>query len=184
LTGIGRQHHGLAQVASELSAGATFTIYLPFGDQLAAPTKPSAADPATSGQKLILVAEDEPLVRELTNRILTSAGYRTILAEDGAEALVLFEQHPADVSLVLLDMVMPRLGGREVFERVKALRPAIKVVFSGACDPESNSLQFVRAAGVRLIVKPFGSRQLLKALRETLDEAAPDQQRLDALLTV
>jgi two-component system cell cycle sensor histidine kinase/response regulator CckA len=169
--GVVKQHHGAIRVYSELGLGTTFRIYLPTVEQ---PATDAVGRPEYSiycGGETILVAEDDPLVRNLTVRILEDAGYETITAADGAEALELFEANAERVSLALLDVVMPRLGGKEVFHKLKAIRPGIQAVFCSGYDPEMEQVGFVLEDHFRLIHKPVNPEVLLATVREALDEA-------------
>ena len=92
------------------------------------------------GDELILLAEDEPQLRALVTRMLSDLGYRVITARDGEEAVALFERHASEVALAVLDVVMPRLDAREVYERIRLVRPDIKVLFTTGYAPSSTRL--------------------------------------------
>jgi CheY-like chemotaxis protein len=117
----------------------------------------------------VLVVEDEDAIRDVTNRILSRNGYCVISASGGAEALRLLDGHAGPVHLLVTDVVMPQMLGKEVAERVSALRPDVRVLFmSGYAMPvlgEEGRL----AAGVSLLKKPFSESQLLRKVREVLD---------------
>ncbi|HEY5315404.1 MAG TPA: ATP-binding protein, partial [Pirellulales bacterium] len=106
--GVVQQHKGTVRVYSELGIGTTFRVYLPSTENTIALEEQRPPDPRASGVELILVAEDEPLVRNLAVRILQGAGYQTLVARDGEEALQLFKTRESEISLALLDVVMPK----------------------------------------------------------------------------
>jgi signal transduction histidine kinase/CheY-like chemotaxis protein len=170
--GMVRQHQGAIRVYSEPGAGTTFRIYLPTTDHaapaaMAAITAPSRI--VRGGTETILVAEDDPTVRQLAVRVLERAGYHAIIAVDGEDAVRLFREHASKISCALLDVVMPRLGGREAFQRIKALDPEMKAIYCSGYDPSMAQVGFVMDDDARLIQKPFVPEALLTALREILD---------------
>lgn len=118
---------------------------------------------------MILIAEDDPSVRELGTRILTGAGYRVVSANDGVEALSLHQRHQNEISLVLLDAILPRLSGHRVLDELRTRSPILPVVFCTGYDPDSASLGFMKDEGVRLVQKPFEADTLLRTIRESLD---------------
>jgi signal transduction histidine kinase/CheY-like chemotaxis protein len=168
--GVVQQHHGAIRVYSEPGIGTTFRIYLPTVDHASTAATTVSCKLTRGGTETILVAEDEPLVRELTERMLRRAGYHTIVATNGEEAVQLFEENMGCVSLALLDVVMPKMGGREAFQRIKAIKPAMRVVFCSGYDPEMTEVGFVLDEQFRLVQKPFDPDSLLATIRETLDE--------------
>jgi signal transduction histidine kinase/CheY-like chemotaxis protein len=170
--GMVRQHQGAIRVYSELGAGTTFRIYLPTTDHAAPAAMAATSAPARivrGGTETVLVAEDDPTVRQLAVRVLERAGYRALTAVDGEDAVRLFREHSSEISCALLDVVMPRLGGREAFQHIKALDPAMKAIFCSGYDPSMAQVGFVMDDDARLIQKPFVPEALLTALREVLD---------------
>ena len=110
--GMVEQHGGIIHVYSEPGEGTTFKIYLPVATSSRAATEQPASLPTARGHETILIAEDDPIVRAFLVRVLSGAGYSTLAAPDGVEALRIFHQHADSISLALLDVVMPNLGGR------------------------------------------------------------------------
>jgi CheY-like chemotaxis protein len=171
--GVLQQHKGAIQFHSRPGEGTTFDVYVPCGSQAPETAAAAPRQQAPRGKETILVAEDEPLVRDLAVRVLRHSGYTVLTAADGAEALRAFQEHCRDISLVILDAVLPKLSGREVCARIKTGRPDAKVLFASGYDPETAQSDFIAEQRLRLIEKPFTADALLRAVREVLDEVQP-----------
>ena len=169
--GVVTQARGSVQIYSEPGLGTTISILLPATDAAGAPdraTAPQAERAASGAGETILVVEDEPALRDLACRILDSAGYRVLAAESGAAALELAAAHPGQIELLLTDVIMPGILGKELAERLQAADPRIRVLFmSGYAQPILAS-RGTLDAGVTLIEKPFGKAELLAAVRQQL----------------
>lgn len=174
--GIVQQHKGLMEVDSDPERGATFRIYLPA--VVATPEVPAERDPAdmAGGRETVLVAEDEPGVLQLVVHLLESQGYRVLQATHGEEALQVFEAHEGEINLALLDVVMPRQGGRAVYQALQARRPDVPVLFSTGYAADSLDEDFVRTHRFHLIRKPYSPAALFRAVREALDSPWPPGQ--------
>ncbi len=169
--GVVKQHDGMVHVYSECGKGTTFKVYLPIVGRMAAEVGPKHVPAVRRGTETILLAEDDPLVRDLASRILKRAGYHVLVANDGAEACSVFAEQAADVSLMVLDVVMPHLGGPDAYQRMSQQRPGIPVVFcSGYAGSALEGYRF-DAPGMRLLPKPYGADEILLAVREALDRA-------------
>jgi CheY-like chemotaxis protein len=167
--GIVKQSGGDVQISSEPGVGTTFTVLLPVTDEAAIDVEtPVVGVPAGRGET-VLVVEDEPAIREVARRILMRSGYEVLMTESPLDALELASRHDGEIHLLITDVVMPRMLGKDVAERIRALRPGVKVLFiSGYARPalaSSGSLE----PGVRLLEKPFSESVLLEAVREVLD---------------
>jgi signal transduction histidine kinase len=174
--GIVKQSGGFIWVDSSPGAGATFEIYLPCSGKLAENGAEQVKQhSAPHGSETILLAEDETGVRELASEFLNSAGYTVLIAADGAEALELASRHSRPIDLLLTDMVMPRMGGLDLAERLSKVRPEIRTVFmTGYAEfPLKNDDAFPIDACV--LQKPFSRLTLLVKIREVLS-AAPRKQ--------
>ena len=116
-----------------------------------------------------MLAEDEEQIRVLAKAILEEAGYNVLIAVDGEEALRIYRSSSTPIDLLLFDVVMPRKGGREAFEAIRAMNPAIKCLFVSGYSQDAVHTNFVLDAGIRLLQKPYGNHQLLRAVRQVLD---------------
>ena len=119
------------------------------------------------------MAEDDEMVRSLSQRILSSNGYTVLVAADGEQALRLFEEHQDSIDLVLLDVVMPSMGGREAYERMRALRPGLKALFASGYSEAAIHKNFKLEEGLQLLQKPYTREPLLRAVRTVLDGVPP-----------
>ena len=122
-----------------------------------------------AGEETVLLVDDEPMVRDLGNEILRSYGYQVILACDGLEALEIYESRGADIDLVVLDLLMPKLGGKDTLTGLKKLDPAIKVIICSGYGSRKNGLQQMMASGINVVQKPFKPEELVSAIRQVLD---------------
>ncbi|HBF33351.1 TPA: hypothetical protein DDW35_02180 [Candidatus Sumerlaeota bacterium] len=172
LMGIVRGHKGAVKITSAPNRGSVFCIYFPMASELAEPPRVKKAAPThkklnwkPSG--LILVADDEECVRGIVNVMLRKMGFDVILTRDGQEAVEAFVQHANTIELVLLDLTMPILGGAEVFEKIRNIRPDTRVVLSSGFSERDISEQFREKGLTGFIQKPF----TYDALQETLHAA-------------
>jgi len=165
-----RQHKGAIHVYSEPGRGATFKVFLPLNRQDQQTDAAAEAPPPPRGTETILLAEDEAMVRDLAVRILRRAGYTVLATSDGEEALRTFQQQREAIALVILDAVMPKLTGQEVYYRIQNVAPQTKVIFCSGYDPETAQSGFTVQQRLRMIEKPFLEDTLLRTVREVLDE--------------
>jgi CheY-like chemotaxis protein len=167
--GIVAQCEGAIGIQSELGAGTTFSIMLPVTDQAAVPIEEPASYHRTPAGETILVVEDQDALREVTERIFTRNGYHVLTAANGPDALVLAASHDGDIHLLVTDVVMPRMLGKEVAERVREFQPGIEVLFmSGYAQPVLAS-QGRLEPGVVLVDKPFSEAELITKAGLVLD---------------
>jgi two-component system, cell cycle sensor histidine kinase and response regulator CckA len=168
--GIVRQHDGLVRVQSAPGTGSTFDLYFPLANAPVERIRGPRSRKAHGGSETVLVAEDESAVRRLVGRILESAGYTVILAKDGEEALEAFFANPDRVDLVLLDVVMPRRNGREVFEEIRRRAPR-PVLFTSGYSADALPADFLKEHGLLVLPKPYSPDRLLEQVRTLLDES-------------
>jgi PAS domain S-box-containing protein len=169
--GIVSQHRGVIRVLSEPGKGTTFTVYLPLRSAEASAPAVAAAVPPIGGGESVLVAEDSDPVRALVARILTDAGYTVVEAANGTEALAAWQAATTPFGLLLLDVVMPDVSGRQVFERIVHESPgtSVPVLFTSGYTADVVHGAFAVPTDVRLLRKPFKRDQLLRAVREAID---------------
>jgi CheY-like chemotaxis protein len=167
--GIVKQHGGLVSVQSELGAGSTFKIYLPATDHPAEERDRESVSAPEVGKETILLAEDDDMVRAVVVRILTAGGYRVLTSRDGAEAVRLFAEHARQVDLVILDVVMPELGGVEALARIQELRPDVPWLLTSGYS-ELSHLEGRDASPEKILPKPYDPNELLRRVRLELDD--------------
>ena len=168
--GLVKQHQGMITVYSEVGKGTTFKIYLPLVERAASSVGNKIKGPVPGGTETILVAEDDETVLKISQAFLERAGYTVLTATDGEKALHVFEDHTDEIDLVLLDVMMPELGGRAVFERIREKRPQMRVLFSSGYSMNAIHTNFVIDEGLQLMQKPYQRTDLLRKVREVLDK--------------
>jgi CheY-like chemotaxis protein len=171
--GIIQQHGGGLTVRSQPGQGTSVDLYLPVRETTTAVRESPAADDELAGEETILVAEDDPGVRQLTCQLLANSGYQVLTARDGHEALAVFAQHAAELDLALLDVVMPGGGGREVHDAIRRTAPDLPILFCTGYDLDVVHPGFTPGAATAVLQKPFGGRELLRQVRTLLPPAAP-----------
>ena len=122
--------------------------------------------------ELILVAEDHDGMRDMAEQILDTLGYKLILARDGDEAVQKFRERAGEISLLLMDVVMPKMAGTEAYEKILASHPGIPVIFTSGYSEQGAYLSSALHAGATVLQKPYGARTLARKVRELLDVAA------------
>ncbi len=168
--GIVKQNRGAIAVSSEPGWGTTMKVFLPaLPDAAIQRTAEGERVPACRGMETILVVEDEPAVRAMIVRILEERGYTVLTAGDGREALEVSTLHSGDIHALITDIIMPRMGGKDLSAKITARRPAIKALFMSGYTDNSIVHHGVLAPGVEFIQKPFSPLALAKKVREMLD---------------
>ncbi|RJP22190.1 MAG: response regulator [Candidatus Omnitrophota bacterium] len=170
--GIIKQNNGVITVASAPGKGTTFSVYLPRVDQ--APEigeeKPSSLQ-STQGNETILLAEDQDMVRQLVSRALQEKGYLVLDANSGAQAMQIQEQYKDAIHLLITDVIMPGMSGRELSNRMTSLRPDLKTIYISGYTENVISHHGVLEPGTLLLQKPFRMEILLQEVRRALDES-------------
>jgi len=169
--GIVKQSGGHIAVYSELGRGTTFKIYLPQVESETKPPAPPEASPdLPRGTETILFVEDDPSLRDMAATLLERLGYTVFTAANGVEAMTLIHrQGRGHIDLLFTDVVMPHMSGRELADRVHALHPQTKILFTSAYTENAIVHQGVLNKGVLLLQKPFTPSALAQKLRDVLD---------------
>ena len=166
--GIVKQHGGLVKVFSEPSVGTTFKVYLPADNRPVTGSEASGGGHARGGTEKVLVAEDSEPVRAAVRRLLERAGYSVVIAENGKEAVERIEREEG-IDLVLLDVVMPEMGGPEACRRIQAASPKTKILFTSGYSETA----LFTSAGIdraQVVGKPYIPDELLRRIRKLLEE--------------
>ena len=171
--GIIKNHGGIIDVQSQLGRGTTFNIYLPAVTRAAKEKSPPPPALPRNGSGTLLLVDDEPYILKALAGILQDLGYHVITANSGREAVALFEKEMHRIDGVLLDMVMPDMGGRQVLDRLKSLQPAIKVILSSGYSLNGLGATESTATGDGFIQKPYHIEQLAGVLDEVLNDRRP-----------
>jgi two-component system cell cycle sensor histidine kinase/response regulator CckA len=167
--GVVQEHQGAIEVESKPGGGTTVRVRLPRREAPAA-KRGDSDEPVAGGGETLLLAEDEPLVRELMARTLRRQGYEVLTAADGEEAVKIFERECDRVAMVVLDAIMPRMGGRQAFARMDELRPGVRALFVSGYAPDVVGLAELVAAGrVAMLSKPFIASDLIAHIKMLLE---------------
>jgi PAS domain S-box-containing protein len=161
--GIVKQNNGFIWVYSEPGQGSTFKIYLPR-------VKGDTPVENLSGFETVLIVEDDDSLRKLMRTILKQKGYKILEAENGEDALRISEEHEGRIDLMITDVVMPKMSGKEVAERLQPLYPQMKVIYMSGYTDDAIVHHGVLAAGLNFLEKPFSSEGLARKVREVLDK--------------
>jgi CheY-like chemotaxis protein len=168
--GIVKQSGGNIWVYSEVGRGTTFKIYLPRVDEGAHEFKSlNQTAGGIRGTETILLAEDEEMVRDLARQVLEMSGYKVLEAANGRSALSMFERHQESIHLLLTDVIMPEMSGRELADRVVQIRPEMKVLYMSGYTDNAILHHGILTEGTNFIHKPFAPDSLTRMVREVLD---------------
>ncbi|MEW6066954.1 MAG: PAS domain S-box protein [Nitrospirota bacterium] len=167
--GIIKQHDGYINVYSEPGKGTTFKIYLPLIKSKTEEEKIADLHVVTTGTETVLVAEDDKQVRALIKHVLEGSGYQVMEAEDGEEAMRIFNENKDKIQLLILDVIMPKKNGKEVYDEIKKIRPDIKAIFTSGYNAEIIHKKGILEKGFGFVIKPSSPQELLKKVREVLD---------------
>jgi CheY-like chemotaxis protein len=169
-----RQSNGTIEVYSELGKGTTFKIYLPAVEghaEALTSLPPDSGGGSPAGTETILVVEDDQRVRELAARALSACGYAVLVAKSGDDALVLAREHTGAIRLLLTDVVMPGMNGRQLSERLLQLHPETRTLFTSGYTEDIIAHHGVLDPGIDFLTKPYSLDVLAQRVRKVLDGA-------------
>lgn len=174
--GIIEMHKGLIRVESGKGIGSTFTLYLPLTSrELTCPVLASPQDQALSqlGEHIMIV-DDEQVVLETQSLLLNELGFRVTPFSDSSRAVHYYQQHHSDIDLVILDLNMPNLNGKQCFKELRKVDPEVRVIISTGCNVENEAEELFKTGVAGLIQKPFPIKKLRQAIQEVLEHSSPN----------
>jgi CheY-like chemotaxis protein len=174
--GIVKSSKGCIHVESGNGQGTTFKIFFPVMESVTESAKEPSKSQALGGSETILVVDDEEVVRDLTKEILSVHGYNVLPAQDGLEAIHVYKAFEHDIDLVLLDIFMPRMGGKEAYEKLKEINPDIKVLFCSGHSPNHEMYEALRNGDLHYVSKPFKIDELVRKVRQVLNHEDAGQK--------
>jgi CheY-like chemotaxis protein len=168
--GIVKQNHGIVTIDSEESDGTTITIYLPFatGEEAKASEKSQLKE--LTGDETVLLVEDEDMVRTMARRLLELKGYHVMDANNGKDAVRISRENIGKIDLLLTDVIMPNMNGRELFDRLRPTQPNMKALFMSGYSEEFIAEFGILDEDTHFIAKPFKMDELALMVRSVLDE--------------
>jgi CheY-like chemotaxis protein len=167
--GIIKSHGGYSNVYSERERGTVFTIYLPASEKAVSVEKAeSGAAPIVKGSGTILLIDDEQMILDVGIELLEELGYTVVSAMSGQEAIDIFEKDRNQIDLIIMDMIMPGMGGGETFDRLKEIDPDIKVLLSSGYSINGQATNILRRGCDGFIQKPFNMNQLAEKVQNIL----------------
>jgi two-component system, cell cycle sensor histidine kinase and response regulator CckA len=166
--GIIKNHNGIINVYSEKGYGTTFKIYLPASKRQLSEEKRQREEVLTGSEHILLV-DDEDMVADIGKEMLEKLGYKILVAASGTEAIKIFKARRDSVDLVILDMIMPDMSGGETFNRLKAIRPDVKILLSSGYSLNGQASEIMKRGCNGFIQKPFNVKQISRKIREILD---------------
>ncbi len=172
--GIVKSHEGFVTVSSHPGHGAVFNVFFPASGRTEAPEDRLTAPPQGCGE-LIFVVDDEDDIRSFLHDVLQGHGYNVLLAADGEQAIGMFKERFPEIALVILDLVMPGMGGEEIFLKMKKIHPAVKALLSTGFTEDGRTGKIIDMGVKGFIQKPYDFNHLLVKMRQILD--LPDQKK-------
>jgi len=167
--GIIKNHGGIINVYSQPGQGATFNIYLPASEKAITRDKAPLAD-VSGGTETVLLVDDEEMIVDVGNEMLTALGYDVMIARNGKQAVTLYEENKNKIDMVILDLIMPDMGGGEVYDRLKEINPKVKVLLSSGYSIDGQANKILERGCDGFIQKPFSIREVSEKLRDILED--------------
>jgi CheY-like chemotaxis protein len=166
--GIVKNHNGFITVESEMGQGSTFQIYLPATEKRI-DSKPDVTESILPGNETILLVDDEDYIIEVGRMMLEGLGYTILTANCGRAGMEMFQAHQQEIDLVILDMIMPDVGGSEVFDHIRQLCPGAKILLSSGYNIDFQASSLMGQGCNGFIQKPFNLKSFSSKIREILD---------------
>jgi CheY-like chemotaxis protein len=170
--GIIQNHGGIIDVSSQKGKGTTFKIYLPASEKAIARKKKALPDDILKGTETILLVDDEIKILDIGKEILQEMGYEVLIAQNGKEAVEVFREHKEAIDLVILDMIMPEMGGGEAYDRIREEKPQVKALLSSGYSIDGQASEILERGCDGFIQKPFKMRELSMKIREILGKSS------------
>lgn len=167
--GIIKNHGGTINAYSEKGWGSTFDIYLPTSNNNVVTEEKNLADKLLKGTETVLIVDDEGIILDVGKEMLKEMGYKVLSAGGGKEAVKVYGKHKDEIDLVIIDMIMPDMGGNEVFERIKKINPQVKTLLSSGYSMDGEATEALDQGCNGFIQKPFNISKLSLKIREILD---------------
>jgi CheY-like chemotaxis protein len=173
--GTVKDHHGAIHISSQPGRGTSVVIHLPLHQmaEVASPAGPSTAAPRESGAGRILLVDDEDSIRDISSEMLRSLGYEVSVSPDGATAVEAYRRDWREIDLVILDLVMPTLGGREAFIAMRAINPGLRALISSGYSMDGQVQELLLLGAADFVHKPFRIADLHKRIRMALGRNPP-----------
>jgi two-component system, cell cycle sensor histidine kinase and response regulator CckA len=169
--GIVKQHSGHIGCCSDVNRGTRFEVYFPATSSVENPVVLSTEELSLPGTEALLLVDDEDLVRELGQRILQKNGYVVLTAANGVEALDVFSREQERIALVILDLIMPSLGGKDCLRELLKIDPFVRVLISSGLASDASGKECLDIGARGFVAKPFRSEELLQEVRKALGRA-------------
>ncbi len=167
--GIIKNHGGIIDVNSRKGEGATFTIYMPASDKEIVEEK-GVSNETLKGTETVLLVDDEDRIVDIGKKILKIMGYKVLVARSGKEAIELYKKNQVRIDIVVLDMIMPEIGGGEAYDRLKEINPHVRVLLSSGYSINGEATEILERGCNGFVQKPFSMKELSRRIREILDK--------------
>jgi CheY-like chemotaxis protein len=167
--GIIKNHGGIIEVNSQKGEGTTFTIYMPASDKEIVEEKEVSGE-TLKGTETVLLVDDEDRIVDIGKKILKLMGYKVLVAKNGKEAIELYKKNHDKIDIVILDMIMPEMGGGEAYDRLKEINPHVRVLLSSGYSINGEATEILERGCNGFAQKPFSMKELSRRIREILDK--------------
>jgi len=168
--GIIKNHGGIINVYSEKDEGTTFNIYLPASEKEIAVREERLADEILKGTETVLLVDDEDMIVDVGEEMLKEMGYKVLVARGGKEAVEVYAKRKEEIDLVILDMIMPDMGGGEAYDRMKEKNPKVRVILSSGYSIDGQATEILERGCDAFIQKPFNIKEMSGKIREILEK--------------